>query len=189
MAELVDAMGGAEEFASRLQYFHNSGIVYMGNEPNLLPVFQYHYAGRPDLSTRQIHAYIPGLFHTGTDGIPGNDDSGAMGSFIAFSMMGLYPVAGQDVYLISPPFFAEVSVRNPQSGNTAVVRNIGFDPGYENVYVKRVTRDGEEWTKNWIGHDFFVQGGILEVELGLEDERADWGTKEADLPPSMEPGD
>ena len=187
MAELIKTMGGPETFVSRLQFFHDKGIASMGNEPNLLPVFQYHYGGRPDMSTKQIHAYIPKEFHTGPDGLPGNDDSGAMGSFIAFSMMGLYPVAGQDVYLISPPFFGEVSVRNPQTGKKAVIRNKNFDPKYENIFVKRVTRDGEEWTKNWIGHDFFLDGGVLEIELGSEDEKGDWGTKEGDLPPSMEP--
>lgn len=39
-----------------------------------------------------------------------------------------------------------------------------------------------EYTKSWIGHEFFLNGGTLELMLG--DEESDWGTREEDLPPS-----
>lgn len=185
MASLITTLGGREAFTSRLQYFHDSGIAYMGNEPTFLPVYQYHYAGRPDLSTKQIHSYIPSIFNNTVGGLPGNDDSGAMGSFVAFAMMGMFPVAGQDVYLLTAPFFKEVKIRNGITGKTATIRCKGFDPEYEKVYVKSVTRDGKAWKRNWIGHDFFREGGVLEFEVGTEEEVGDWGTKEEDVPPSL----
>jgi putative alpha-1,2-mannosidase len=186
MTALVGMLGGPETFVRRLQFFHDSGLAYMGNEPNFLPVYQYHYAGRPDLSTKQIHAYIPRLFYNALGGIPGNDDSGAMGSFVALSMMGLFPVAGQDVYLISAPFFKELRITNALTKKEGVVRSVGFDPTYaERVYIKGVKRDGVPWTKNWIGHDFFTEGGVLEITLGTEEEVGTWGTREEDLPPSI----
>ena len=40
-----------------------------------------------------------------TAGLPGNDDTGAMASFTAFCMMGLFPNPGQNVYFITAPFF------------------------------------------------------------------------------------
>ena len=39
------------------------------------------------------------------------------------------------------------------------------------------------WTKNWISHDFFVDGGVLELELGPAESA--WGTHVEDLPPSL----
>jgi putative alpha-1,2-mannosidase len=45
----------------------------------------------------QSHAYIPRAFNTSHNGIPGNDDSGAMGSFAVLSMLGLFPNPGQNV--------------------------------------------------------------------------------------------
>ncbi|TGJ88028.1 hypothetical protein E0Z10_g794 [Xylaria hypoxylon] len=102
MASLVSLMGGAEHFVERLDYFHSSGIMYMGNEPNFLPTFQFHYAGRPGRSAYWVHQYIPSLFNSTIGGIPGNDDC-AMGAFSAFAFMGFFPVAGQDVYLLTPP--------------------------------------------------------------------------------------
>src|SRR5699024_11126610 len=97
----------------------------------------------PALSTERIHTYIPKSFNSSPGGLPGNDDSGAMGAFLFFSVMGLFPVAGQNVYLISPPFFEEISIRSPQTGKTATVRNIGFVPSYKKVYVQKATVNGK----------------------------------------------
>lgn len=185
MASLVSTLGGRDEFSARLQYFHDSGIAYMGNEPTFLTAYQYHYAGRPDLSAKQIHTYIPSLFNTTVGGLPGNDDSGAMGSFVTFSMMGMHPVAGQDVYLLTAPFFKEISVKNGITGKTATIKVTNFDSKYKKIYVKSVKRDGKEYTKNWIGHDFFTEGGVLEFKVGHKHQVGDWGTSEEDLPPSL----
>ncbi|KAL1982571.1 hypothetical protein VTN96DRAFT_1157 [Rasamsonia emersonii] len=184
MASLVTALGGREEFTNRLSYFHNSGLLYVGDEQAFLPVFQFHYAGHPGLSAKQVHAYIPSQFNTSTNGIAGNDDSGAMGSFTALSMMGIWPVPGQNVYLLTPPFFREVSIRHGITGKVATIRNLNFDPTYKNIYIQNATRDGKPWTKNWIAHDFFLEGGVLELTLGST-ESSTWGTAVEDLPPSL----
>ncbi|KAL3480777.1 glycosyl hydrolase family 92-domain-containing protein [Aspergillus californicus] len=183
MAALIQTLGGNEQFVSRLSFLHDSGILYLGDEQAFLTVFQFHYAGRPGLSAKRAHSYIPSQFNTTAGGIPGNDDSGAMGSFAVVSMMGLFPVHGQDVYLITPPFFKEVSIRNAVTGNVATIRNTNFDPSYKSIYIQSATRDGKPWTKNWISHDFFAEGGVLELELGPTE--SDWGTRIEDLPPSM----
>ncbi|KAJ9239412.1 CAZyme family GH92 [Paecilomyces variotii] len=185
MASLISTLGGRDEFLSRLSFLHDSGLLYVGDEQSFLTVYQFHYAGRPGLSAKQAHAYIPSLFNTSVSGIPGNDDSGAMGSFVVLSMLGLWPVPGQDVYLINPPFFKEISIKNSATGKVATVRNVNFDPNYEAIYIQSVKRDGKPWTKNWISHDFFLEGGLLEIELGRKE--SSWGTHVEDLPPSMSP--
>ena len=147
-------------------------------------MFQYHYAGRPGLSAKRAHFYIPSFFSPTPDGLPGNDDSGAMGSFVAFAMMGLFPNPGQDVYLIIPPFFEEVNVTHPLTGKTARVRNVNFDPSYENLYIQSAMLDGVPYSKNWIDHSFFTQGKELVLTLG-RNESSTWGTRVQDLPPSL----
>jgi putative alpha-1,2-mannosidase len=108
-----------------------------------------------------------------------------MGSFEALVMMGLYPNAGQDVYFIIPPFFEEVSIRNQQTGKTATIRNINFDPGFGNIYIQSATLDGLPYERNWITHSFFREGGVLELTLGPVE--SEWGTREKDVPPSLGP--
>ncbi|ETS82234.1 hypothetical protein PFICI_07236 [Pestalotiopsis fici W106-1] len=121
-ATLIATLGGPDEFVRRLDYLHESGLLYIGDEQAFLPIFQYHYAGRPGKSAARIHSYIPSQFNTSTAGIPGNDDSGAMGSFAALSMLGIFPNPGQDVYFITPPFFRKISITNQHTGKVATIR-------------------------------------------------------------------
>jgi putative alpha-1,2-mannosidase len=176
-------MGDDEAFISRLDFFHTSGLADISNEPVFSTVYLYHYAGRPALSTRRLHTYIPASFNNTAGGLPGNDDSGAMGAFIAFGLLGLFPIAGQNVYLISAPFFREVNVTNGITGNTATIAAVGFDPTYANVSIQSVAVNGAPWTKSWIGHELFTQGWTLEITLGAEE--SDWGTAVEDRPPSF----
>lgn len=106
-----------------------------------------------------------------------------VGSFLVFSMMGLFPNPGQDVYLITPPYFHSVNITSPVTGKTATVRNVNFDPTYEAIYIQSATLDGQPYTKNWIDHSFFTEGKELVLTLGRNESL--WGTKVEDLPPSV----
>ena len=108
MASLVSLMGGPESFVSRLNYLHESGLNYIGNEPSFLTVFQYHYAGRPALSSYRSHTYIPAYFSTNTSGLPGNDDSG-MHIIESFTNLGKH-------YTYSPsPIFSKIQDANSKT--------------------------------------------------------------------------
>jgi putative alpha-1,2-mannosidase len=182
MASLIALMGGPEHFVARLRFFHTSGIAYMGNEQAFLPVFQFHYAARPGVSSFFVREYIPSLFNASVNGIPGNDDC-AMGAFSAFAMMGFFPVAGQDVYLLTTPFFPEVRIKARTEGKWAVIRVRNFDTEGKRIYIQRAKLNGRKYAKNWITHEFFVKGGVLELVVG-EEEGVTWGRGDGDLPPS-----
>lgn len=189
-ATLIPLLGGVDTFTSRLQYLHDTpGLLYIGNEQSYLLIFLFHFAGRPGLSSRYARKYIPASFNDTLTGIPGNDDSGAMGSFTALTMMGLFPMSGQDVYLIIPPFFGAVSIKSDVTGKTATIKCVNFSGGTSageekgNIYVQSAKLNGEEYTRSWLTHSFFLDGGVLELTLGAN-ESTSWGTAEADLPPS-----
>lgn len=101
-------------------------------------------------------------------------------------MSGLFPVAGQNVYLISPPFFESVSYTSPLTGKKATIRCTNFDPTYERIYIQSATLNGKPYSKNWVTHKLFTEGWTLELTLGSEE--SDWGSKEEDLPPSTSSG-
>ncbi|KAJ5204282.1 uncharacterized protein N7498_005161 [Penicillium cinerascens] len=186
IAKLIKFVGGSDEFVARLDYFHESGLADIGNEPVFLTVYEYHYAGRPGLSARRAHSYIPSSFNATNGGLPGNDDSGAMGSFLAWSMIGLFPNPGQNVYLINPPFFEAVEITHPETKQTATIRNVNFDKSYKNIYIQSAKLNGKPYTKSWIGHEFFTEGMMLELTLG--DKESKWATSKEDLPPSLSDG-
>ena len=186
MATLIKTLGGNAKFIQRLDYLHESGLLYVGDEQAFLTLYQYHYAGRPGRSSLRAHQYIPSQFNATHIGIPGNDDSGAMGSFESLTMIGLFPNPGQNVYFITPPFFPSVSITNGATGKTATVKNVNFDATYKNIYVQSAKLNGKPYTKNWLTHDFFLSGGTLELTLGPTESA--WGTRRAvDVPPSLGP--
>lgn len=183
-ATLIQYLGGPATFVKRLDYLHNyPDLTDIGNEPAFLTVYQYHYAGRPGLSSKRKHTYIPSQFNATPDGLPGNDDSGAMGAFAAFGLLGLFPNPGQNVYLITDPFFKEINITSPATGKTATIRAVNFDPRGQNIYIQSATVNGAPYTKNWIGHELFLEGWTLELTLGPV-ESTTWGTQPGDLPPS-----
>ncbi|KAF1849920.1 glycoside hydrolase family 92 protein [Cucurbitaria berberidis CBS 394.84] len=183
IGKVIELLGGEEVFLKRLDFFHTSGLADIGNEPVFLTVYMPHYAGRPALSAKRVHTYIPSRFNTSHAGLPGNDDSGAMASFTLFSTIGLFPNPGQNVYFITPPFFQSVSITNQITNLTATIRNVNFDKEYKNIYIQSARLNGADYRKNWIGHEFFTQGWTLELVLG-ETESA-WGTRVEDRPPSL----
>ncbi|KAJ5246787.1 Alpha-1-2-mannosidase [Penicillium chermesinum] len=189
MAALITLFGGPAKFVSRLDYLHDNNITYIGNEPAFLTVYQYHYAGRPAKSTARVRTYIPDFFAPTPTGLPGNDDSGAMGSFVAMSMMGLFPNPGQSVYLITVPFFEAVDITSPVTGKTATIRVLNFEKfnSANNTggsgFIQSATLNGEPYTKNWVDHDFFTEGKSLVLVLGKNE--SSWGTGPGDLPPSL----
>ena len=183
MDKLIETLGGDDQFVKRLQYFHDTpNFIYMGDEQAFLLNVLFHYAGRPGLSSYYHHEYIPSLFNTGNGGIPGNDDSGAMGAYSTMSMLGFWPIPGQNVYLITAPFFQSVSVTNPSSGKKATITTVNFDgDAYKNIYVQSAKLNGEDYTKSWFDHSFWTEGGTLELTLG--DTESDWGKDAGDRPP------
>nr|WP_321412203.1 GH92 family glycosyl hydrolase [uncultured Carboxylicivirga sp.] len=178
VAKLIELSGGTETFEKRLNTLFDLGLYNVANEPSFLTPNLYHWIGRPDLSNERIHSIIDENYHSGADGIPGNDDSGAMSSWLAFHMMGLYPNAGQSYYLINAPYF-EKTVIHQENGNDFIIRTENLSEN--NKYIQTVTLNGKDYSKSWIEHSDIEKGGTLIFNMGSKPSK-EWGLK--DLPPS-----
>ena len=89
---LIGLCGGAEAFRQRLDTFFDNGHYNVGTEPSFLTPYLYQYIGRPDLSARRVSQIVNRYFSDTPDGLPGNDDSGAMSAWLVWAMLGRYPV-------------------------------------------------------------------------------------------------
>lgn len=96
---ISELMGGTDTFVSRLDALFENDYSDIGDEPGFLPTLQYNYAGRPDKTVDRVLSTLTTYFNESTNGLPGNDDSGAMGSYVVYAMMGFYPVAGSSSIL------------------------------------------------------------------------------------------
>jgi len=177
MKKLIEMAGGREMFDNRMDFIFSRGHFDVTNEPGFLMPVLYNYAGRPDKSADIVHLLLEKAFTDSRAGIPGNDDSGAMSSWLIFQTLGIYPVAGQDVYLISTPSLPDASL---MLGNGKVLRIVAknLDGSGLNRYVQSATLNGKPLLNSWFRHRDIKDGATLVFTLGSAPSA--WGR---DVPP------
>ncbi|MGD8779878.1 MAG: GH92 family glycosyl hydrolase [Ignavibacteria bacterium] len=167
---LVEKCGGNKAFRKRLDTFFDNGYYNVGNEPSFLTSCLYHWIGRPDLSSQRTRTIIDKNYNSSRSGIPGNDDSGAMSSWLAFHMMGFYPNAGQPYYLITAPYFKQSTLKLEHGKEFKIIaRNLSD----KNVFIKSAMLNGKPFNQAWIDHKDIVNGGELVFEMSSHP--SDWG--------------
>jgi len=153
----------------------------------------YHYANAPGLSTQRSRQVIAQYFNTSVNGLPGNDDSGAMASYAAFYLAGMYPLPATRQFLLASPYFPKISFYNPIFNTTTTIISNGFEGNPPSgtggtVFVKNVTINGQPWHSNcYLDWDHFVQGSTIELEL-TDDINVTCGSDASALPPSLSTG-
>jgi predicted alpha-1,2-mannosidase len=180
MRRLIEMTGGNEAFIRRLDWTFLRNHFDVTNEPGFLVPVLYNYAGRPDKSADIVHLLLEKYFMDNRAGIPGNDDSGAMSSWLIFSTLGFFPVAGQDVYLISTPSIPDASLSLGDGKELHIIAK-NLDPEGLNRYVQSVTLNGTDLPNSWFRHAQIKDGATLVFTMGSAS--SNWG--KSTPPPSM----
>lgn len=153
----------------------------LNNEPDMEAPWAYHYAGRPDRTAEIVHAAVHQQFGTGRGGLPGNDDSGGLSSWYVWASLGLFPVAGQNLFLVNAPSFSHARI---QLGDDELqISTEGFvepERGGPVQYVQEATLNGAPLERTWLTGAQVHAGGELVIRLG--DDPDAWGAR--DRPPS-----
>ncbi len=158
----------------------------MNNEPDMEAPWAYHYAGRPDRTTEVVRAAIDQQFGPGRGGLAGNDDSGGLSSWYVWASLGLFPVAGQNLFLVNAPSFAHATVE--VGGSPLTIEASGFvepERGRPCQYVQEVRLDGQPLDRSWLGAHELRGGRRLDIVLG--DRPSTWAT--STRPPSASTSD
>jgi len=177
MKRLIEKCGGTAAFIDRLDIFFTQKYFQMSNEPGFLTPCLYNYAGRPDKTAETVSTLLKTYYTDKPDGLPGNDDSGAMSSWYVFQAMGIFPVAGQDVYLIGTPRFGRTSISLGNGKNLVIVAE-NFSE--KNRFVGSATLNDKPWDQSWFRHSDIKDGAA--IHLIMTDQPTTWGTR--NLPPS-----
>lgn len=175
---LANAMGGKLNFAKRLdtlftmhlpdEFFAETeditreGIIggYVhGNEPAHHVPYLYNWAGQPWKTQAQVRRILEMQYKPTPDGLGGNDDCGQMSAWYMFSAMGFYPVApGSAEYAIGSPAVNSATI-HLENGKTFTIEAIGQSS--KNVYVRKVTLNGQPITNYILKHADILNGGKL----------------------------
>jgi predicted alpha-1,2-mannosidase len=168
---LFNAMGGKAQVVARLdKHFTrlNAGptshFAFMGNEPEFEVPWEYDFAGAAYRTQDVVRRIQTRLFHATPDGLPGNDDGGAMSSWYVFSALGLYPeIPGVPGFALGSPLFAHTTV---QLGNGSVLSINGQGASDTARYVQSLTLNAAPYTSSWLPFDKISGGAQMNYTLG-----------------------
>jgi len=115
-ALFASAVSGDNPSAPPGHRYDGSGYA-VGNEQDLQVPWMYAFAGRrPD-----VLSALRAWFSNSPDGLPGNDDLGALSSWYVFDALGFGPVTpGAPFYVFGPPAFAHATI-SPVGGRAFTV--------------------------------------------------------------------
>jgi predicted alpha-1,2-mannosidase len=119
---------------------------WAGNEPDINAPYLFAQLGRPDLTQKWSRWAMETFFSDQPDGVPGNDDGGAMGGWYLFASLGLYPVAGGDRYVVGAPLFPKARISINGHELTIIADGVSKSA----FYVKSVDLDGVPITMPYI---------------------------------------
>ena len=176
-AGLVARHGGAPAFLAHLDQFFDGGHHY-SKETMLHVPYLYIYAGRPDRAADRVRECLAKYFQPTRDGLHDNEDMGCQSAFYMCSTMGLYPMMGQDLYLLTTPAFTRTTIQLGQSGRILVID--APQAGPEAKYIVAAKLNGQPLNRAWIRHTEIAAGAHLEFELSSKP--GSWGAGQ--VPPS-----
>jgi predicted alpha-1,2-mannosidase len=154
---------------------------FMGkDEADLVIPYAYAFLGMP-WKTEEVTARIEkDLFKTTPDGIPGNDDLGAMSGEYVWDALGFYPaVPGVGGLVLGAPMFHGATLHF-SDGRILVIRGEGTGP-----YVQSVTMNGAPFPSTWLPFSTLKPGRSLLVFTLSTQPNRERGKAQSDRPPSF----
>lgn len=182
---LIDTIGGkkvAEQrldtLFTRLDANYGQDWYAAGNEPGFGAPWIYNWAGAQYKAQQTVRRVIQQQYFNAADGLPGNDDLGAMGAFYVFCCLGIYPeIPGVAGFSISSPVFNAITL-HLKNGDFVIDGGSEQDP-----YIKTLQLNGHDYNNTWISWEKMKRGGHMHYKLSSRPNKS-WGTQKA--PPSFD---
>jgi predicted alpha-1,2-mannosidase len=188
IAGLVSAMGGKDKVIPRLDDFFsqlnaggNAPYDWAGNEIDTTAPWVYDYVGQPWKTQEVTRRIETQLFTTAPDGLPGNDDNGALSSEYVWAALGMMPATpGTPTLALNSPLVKRAVI------SLGTGRTITIDApkaADDAPYVTGMSLDGQRYESTALPASFATRGGALGIDLS---DRPDthWATGADAAPPS-----
>ena len=86
-----------------------------------------------------------------------------MSAWVIFNLMGFYPNAGQDLYLITTPHFEKVTIYHPNGEQLIITAH---DLSNKNVFIQKILLNGKSLNRSWLKHNEISGTGKIEFFMG-----------------------
>lgn len=190
--KLIEKAGGATFVENRLDQFiskiergwaPDKPFYWVGNEPCFGAVYVYNFLQKPWKAQHNVRRIL-NTFENAPNGMPGDDDVGAMSALYVFSTLGLYPyLPGEGGFTITGPLF-EKAIIHLDNGN--VINIIGKGAQTDAPYIQSLKLNGKKSTNLWVDWSDMQQGATLDFTMGTKPNKK-WGYSLKDMPLSYNP--
>jgi len=176
LKSLVDTIGGKEfaenrldEFFAKLNANYGQDWYAAGNEPDFQAPWVYNWVGKPYKTQALIHRIMKEQYSNKANGLPGNDDMGAMGAWYVWASVGLYPmIPGYGGFSIHSPSFPSITMHF-KKGDLIIKGGSEKD-----IYISSLKLNNKDYNQTWLPVTNINQGGTLEFKLSSIPEKS-WG--------------
>ena len=164
---LIKMNGGNSQFIEQLDQTFTHDHYDMANEPDITYPFLFNYVEGSEWRTqKRVRELVDKYYHNSPGGIPGNDDTGALSTWLLYAMMGFYPVCPGDMdYALYTPIFDKITISlNPDyyDGKELILEK---DKETEGDLIKRIRWNNQTHDSYFISHQKLTAGGSLLFQL------------------------
>lgn len=172
---MIDVQHGGDTaaFLDRYQQFWDATFVaentnfpdpyyWHGNEPDIHYAYLGALAGDADAGADAIRWIQANRYDDQPVGLDGNDDAGTLSAWYLWSAIGVFPVAGTDVYAVGSPLFERAEIDLPD-GTTLVVRAPGVSDDAR--YVDSADFGGQELELTTFDHAAWIEAQELVLTM------------------------
>ncbi|MBW2161990.1 MAG: glycoside hydrolase family 92 protein, partial [Deltaproteobacteria bacterium] len=162
------ALHGEQAFVDRLTWVFDTDRFVLWNEPDMAYPYLFTFVdGEAHRTQREARAAMEQYFGTGPDGLPGNDDAGALSAWFIFSAMGFYPVTpGLPEYRLGSPLFERITIHLSEAhhaGETFVIE--ALDNAADSIFIGEANLNGQPLAAPVIPHAAITGGGALRLQM------------------------
>ena len=176
---LVEIIGGRDSADVRLaEYFRRLDADYhedwyaSGNEPCFGFPWLYNWISKPWKTQEVIKRVLEEIYLDVSDGLPGNDDLGAMGAWYVWVSLGLYPeIPGVAGFTLSTPSFPRIRIHLPNGKEIVSESSQDGKP-----YITSMQLNGKAVKGTWIPWENLVEGAHLKYKTSDKPNKK-WGTE------------
>jgi len=177
LGRLIREIGGEDVAEARMDqlmeqiafgYDYGNPYYLAGNEPCFGVVPVYNWVGRPWKTQMQMRRVMNASFANKAEGIPGDDDSGAMSAWYVFAAIGLYPeIPGVGGFAVTGPLLPHVTI-NLDSGKQVIIN--ANNAGRDAPYIQSMHLNGTACNQMWLTLEQLTEHPKTTLDFTMADE-------------------
>jgi predicted alpha-1,2-mannosidase len=157
------------------------GQFAISNQPSFHIPYMFAALGAPAQTQYWVRKTMEELFHSHSEGLPGDEDNGSLCAWYILSSIGLYPLCpGVPEYVLGSPLFPRAVIQL-ENGTKITIEAENYAPEYR--YVQEVQLNGQPHQLLFITHDQLMEGAS--IRFRMSDTPASVREDDKDLPYSM----